>query len=233
MSLLESVTSKHGGTPEVREARRLFLYGGADGVRVLKVERLAELSGAHPQSIRKWVPAWEADLEKIVSNSSEFGQVMRLNAETLAKHEADCMFFRSRIDAQVAEIEQVPAMEKSLLEAVRRVADCGNPEAADLAVALLAKFFECGSYRRTAEAHLLKLQGHWAKLAGIESLQAVAETREKTLATGRAKLALRAEEAAGVPGPDGARVAGSSGPAGGVFAKRAPASPGPVLDSEV
>ncbi len=60
-------------------------------------------------------------------------------------------------------------------------------------------------------------------MAGIESLQSVAETREKTLASGRAKLRLRAEEAAGMAGPDGARVIGSGGSAGGVFAKRVPA----------
>jgi len=233
MSLLESVTSKHGGTPEVREARRLFLYGGADGVRVLKVETLARLSGAHAQSIRKWVPAWEAELEKIVSNSSEFGLEMRLNAETLAKHESDCMKIRSCIDAQLLEIEQIPKIERELLMAVKRISDSGNPEAADTAVSLLARFFEAGNYRRTAEAHLLKLQSHWSKMAGIESLQSVAETREKTLASGRAKLRLRAEEAQGQAGPDGARAIGSGSSAGGVFAKRSPAPVELVGDDEV
>ena len=64
-------------------------------------------------------------------------------------------------------------------------------------------------------------------MAGVESLQAVAETREKTLATGRAKLALRREDAEGMVGDgSGARLAGS-GAAGGVFAKRALA---PVVD---
>ena len=58
-------------------------------------------------------------------------------------------------------------------------------------------------------------------MAGVESLQAVAETREKTLATGRAKLALRREESEGMAGDgSGARPVGS-GAAGGVFAKRA------------
>lgn len=149
---------------------------------------------------------------------------MRLNAETLAKHESDCMKIRSCIDAQLVEIEQIPKIERELLMAVKRISDSGNPEAADTAVSLLARFFEAGNYRRTAEAHLLKLQGHWSKMAGIESLQSVAETREKTLATGRAKLRLRAEEAQGQPGPDGARVVNSAGSAGGVFAKRAPAA---------
>ena len=32
-------------TPEVREARRLFLYGDGDGRRVLNVAKLAELAG--------------------------------------------------------------------------------------------------------------------------------------------------------------------------------------------
>ena len=214
-------------TPEVREARRLFLFGNGDGKRVLNVARLAEMAGCHIQSIHKHLPTWEAENEKIVCNSSENGLGLRLNAETLKKHESDKAFFRRQIDLQVLEIERLPALENSLLDLVRIIANSGNPEAADAANLMLGRFFETVASRKSAEAHLLKLQSHWSKMAGVESLQAVAETREKTLATGRAKLALRREEAEGMAGDGSQARAIGSGAAGGVFAKRVPA---PVVE---
>lgn len=211
-------------TPEVREARRLFLFGNGDGRRVLKVEDVARLSGCHQNTVRRHLPAWEAEAEGIVAASEENSLPMRLNAETLRKHESDKSFIRRQIDTQLAEIESLPKLQDTLLNLVRSIAECGNPDAGEQAAALLGRFFETVGNRKVMEAHLLKLQAHWAKMAGIESLQAVAETREKTLATGRAKLALRREEAAGEPGPDGARLANAPA-SGGVFAKRAPAAP--------
>lgn len=228
----------HGGkTPEVREARRLFLFGNGDGKRVLNVARLAEMAGCHIQSIHKHLPTWEAENEKIVCNSSENGLGLRLNAETLKKHESDKAFIRRQIDLQVLEIKRLPVLEKQLLNLAQVIA-AGNSEAGEVACELLGRFFETIGARKSAEAHLLKLQSHWSKMAGVESLQAVAETREKTLATGRAKLALRREEAEGMPG-DGsqARPVGGGAAAGGVFAKRSPAAVvelvGDVSDDEV
>jgi len=219
---------KHGKTPEVREARRLYLYGGGDGRRVLNVATLAEAAGCHAETVRRWLPTWEAEAESILTNTPENGLVMRLNAETLAKHESDCMKIRSCIDAQLAELERLPRLEKQLLSIAGACAKSQNDAgAAEAVLALVQSFIGLHGGRKAGELHLLKLQAHWSKMSGIESLQSVAETREKTLASGRAKLRLRAEEAQGQAGPDGARVIGSGGSAGGVFAKRVPA-PAPV-----
>lgn len=213
-------------TPEVREARRLFLFGNGDGRRVLKVERLAELAGCRIESIRRHLPGWEAEAEEIAAKSSEIGDIWRLNAESLRKHESDKAFIRGQIDSQVAEIKQLPVLEKQLFNVAKSLAD-HNPEAAETAVSLIRAHLDTVASRKAAEAHLLRLQSHWAKMAGIESLQAVAETREKTLATGRAKLALRREEDSGAAG-DGSQARPVGGAAaGGVFAKRSPA---PVVD---
>jgi hypothetical protein len=223
MSAQDLISSK-GGSPEVREARRLFLFGGGDGRRVLRVETLAEMAGCHVQSIRRWLPAWEAEAEKMSASSSDFGLEMRLNAETLAKHESDCMKIRSCIDAQIVELERLPILEKRLLSIADACAKSqSDAGAAEAVLSLVQSFIGLHGSRKAGEIHLLKLQSHWSKMAGIESLQSVAETREKTLASGRAKLRLRAEETAGASGPDGARVIGSGSSVGGVFAKRSPA----------
>jgi hypothetical protein len=224
----QDLISSKGGSPEVREARRLFLFGGGDGRRVLRVETLAEMAGCHVQSIRRWLPAWEAEAEKMSASSSDFGLEMRLNAETLAKHESDCLHIRRKIDAQLAELERLPALEKQLLSIADACARSQNDAgAAEAVLSLVQSFIGLHGSRKAGEIHLIKLQSHWSKMAGIESLQSVAETREKTLASGRAKLRLRAEEAQGMAGPDGARVIGSGGSAGGVFAKRVQA---PAVD---
>lgn len=210
-------------TPEVREARRLFLYGDGDGRRVLNVAKLAELAGCHVDSIRRHLPTWEREAEEITANSSENGFQLRLSSLALAKFESDRDFIREQIDSQVAEIKRLPVLEKQLLNLAQVIA-AGNSGAGEVACELMSRFFETIGARKSAEAHLLKLQSHWSKMAGVESLQAVAETREKTLATGRAKLALRREEAEGMAGDgSGARPVGS-GAVGGVFAKRAPAA---------
>jgi hypothetical protein len=191
---------------------------------VLNVERLAKLAGCHVETVRRWLPAWEAEAEAVLANTPENGLVMRLNAETLAKHESDCMKIRSCIDAQVVELERLPLLEKRLLSIAEACAKSqSDAGAAEAVLSLVQSFIGLYGSRKAGEIHLLKLQSHWAKMAGIESLQSVAETREKTLASGRAKLRLRAEEAQGQAGPDGARVIGSGSSAGGVFAKRSPA----------
>jgi hypothetical protein len=216
--------TRHGKTPEVREARRLYLFGSGDGQRVLNVDRLAKLAGCRVETIRRHLAAWEAEADKLAANSAENGLVFRLNAETLAKHESDCMKIRSCIDAQIVELERLPILEKRLLSIADACAKSqSDAGAAEAVLSLVQSFIGLHGSRKAGELHLLKLQSHWAKMAGIESLQSVAETREKTLASGRAKLRLRAEEAAGMAGPDGARVIGSGGSAGGVFAKRVPA----------
>ena len=213
-------------TAEIRTARLLFLYGSGDGHRVLRPDRLAEMVGCHPESIRKHLPAWEVEAEAILAKTGENGLGLRLNAETLKKHESDCMTIRSCIDAQVVELQHIPALEKKLLSIAKALSE-HNPDAGEAVLALVQSFVGLHGSRKAAEAHLLKLQSHWSKMAGVESLQAVAETREKTLATGRAKLALRREEAEGLPGDGSQARPVGSGAAGGVFAKRVPA---PVVE---
>lgn len=213
-------------TPEVREARRLFLYGAGDGRRILKVEDVARMSGCHQNTVRRHLPAWEAEAEGIVAASEENGFNLRLSSLALAKFESDRTFIREQIDSQVAEIKRLPVLEKQLLDLVKRISSQNN-DAGEHVSALLGSFFETVANRKAMEAHLLKLQSHWSRMAGIESLQAVAETREKTLATGRAKLALRREEAS-EGSADGSQARLATPAAGGVFAKRA--SPARVVE---
>jgi hypothetical protein len=219
MSAVGEIT-KHGKTPEVREARRLFLFGGPDGVRVLKVERLAEMSGAHVQTVRRHLAAWEAEAEAMLAQSSENGFRLKLNAETLAKHEKDVMFLRKSLDSMLLEASALPDLLGSLRDVVQRFLSSGDKDAYEVAADAFARYLKTFGTRESLNSQILALQKRWKECAGIESLQSVAETREKTLASGRAKLRLRAEEAQGMAGPDGARAIGSGGSAGGVFAKR-------------
>lgn len=222
-------------SPGVHAAKQAFLYGRGDGRRVLRVEDLADIGGIHPETVRRHLPSWQVEAEEILAKSSESGISLRLSKLALAKFESDRDFIREQIDTQAAEIKQLTKLQPLLLDLARRVAD-RDESAGEAISSLLSSFFDTVGNRKAMEAHLLKLQSHWGKMAGIESLQAVAETRERTLATGRAKLALRREEA-GEAGGDGSGARLASPAAGGVFAKRAAAprvlEVGEVSDDEV
>lgn len=223
MSAMGAITG-HGKTAEVREARRLFLYGGADGRRITSTEELATLAGCHVASVRRYLPAWEKEHEANLCGASENAFQLRLNAETLAKHEKDVMFLRKSLDSMLLEASALPDLLGSLRDVVQRFLNSGDKDAYEVAADAFARYLKTFGTRESLNSQILALQKRWKECAGIESLQSVAETREKTLASGRAKLRLRAEEAQGQAGPDGARVIGSGSSAGGVFAKRSPAA---------
>ena len=232
--MLRAMAASIMKTAEVRAARQLFLFGAGDGKPVRHVATLAEMAGVHIQTIQKHLPAWEAEAEAILSNSSEIGFRLKLNAETLAKHENDVMFLRKSLDSMLLEASALPDLLGSLRDVVQRFLNSGDKDAYEVAADAFARYLKTFGTRESLNSQILALQKRWKECAGIESLQSVAETREKTLASGRAKLRLRAEEAQGQAGPDGARVIGSGGSAGGVFAKRSPAPPVDVVgDDEV
>ncbi len=122
------------------------------------------------------------------------------------------------------EASALPDLLGSLRDVVQRFLNSGDKDAYEVAADAFARYLKTFGTRESLNSQILALQKRWKECAGIESLQSVAETREKTLASGRAKLRLRAEEAQGQAGPDGARVIGSGSSAGGVFAKRSPAA---------
>lgn len=210
-----------GRTPEVREAKRLFLYGAGDGVRILKVERLAEMAGCHVATIRRHLPAWESECEQIISGTSENGLNLALSAETLANYRKDLSFIRNLAESAQIDLKTLGDTVALLRSFVAEFRAAGaDKDSIEAALSVLSAWSSTSAKKQALESHALALQKRWQSMAGIDSLQTVAETREKTLATGRAKLQLRAEDGEAGKGEGGSGATPASG-RGGVFAKRA------------
>ena len=66
-----------------RYARELFLHGEGDGKRIVNIDKLSELSGVSPSTIRNWLPVWERESKSIVANAQKPGFSIELTIEKL------------------------------------------------------------------------------------------------------------------------------------------------------
>lgn len=64
----------------------------------------------------------------------------------------------------------------------------------DKAVTLFDRYLRASLNKQSLRTQFLALQRQYTKLSGVEALLDVAVTREKTIATGKAKIELKAQE---------------------------------------
>lgn len=176
---------------ETRHARQLFLYGGGDGNRVTSVAALVKASGVHENTIRRHLPTWEAEFEEILSSSGGPALALSLSAKELSLHKSDMLHLRSQIQQVKWESDNLEGLIARLEELVERFA--GTDES-DKAVILFDRYLRASLNKANLRSQFLQLQRQYTKLSGVEGLMDVALTREKTIATGKAKLDLKAGE---------------------------------------
>jgi DNA-binding SARP family transcriptional activator len=109
-------------------------------------------------------------------------------------HRETTATLESWIAEEKLEIKRLPKLI-NLLESTLEAFIEADPKDYKQALGLYKAFMQTHATKKAKQAHLVMLQRAWKENAGIDSLQTVAETREKTLAAGRAKLQLRAEGA--------------------------------------
>lgn len=217
------------GTKQLRAnievARQAFIFGMGDGQPVVNPERLAEIGECTRDTIQKHLPDWIKQREDLLTNSGmpgNGGLLLRLSEETLASLRFDTDFARQRVDELKAESKTARKVI-SLLESVLTEFSKGAStlETAEL-LSLVSTFTSVHATKKSIDSNFLAMHKHWTKLAGVDSLMTVAETREKALATGRAKLTVTKEASdAGLNGGEPPKPA-----IGGVFGMRR----GPVVD---
>lgn len=183
----------------VEVARQAFLYGQGDGIPVVNVKRLAEIGDVTEATINRWMPGWLKQREEILvsSGSSDFGLV--LSGETLTQHRKNTEFLKEQHDSLAAELKLIPKLHE-FLEKVLDAFVSAPEKDYDQALKLFNAYHRNAGNARSIQSQFIAVQRAWKENAGIDSLQAVAEAREKTLATGRAKLDVKREEGAGNPG---------------------------------
>lgn len=208
--------------PGVHMARQAFLYGDSTGNPVTNVARLAEIAECHENTIRAHLPKWVVEREEIVAGGNEAGLSLHLSKETLARHKSDLEFIRAKLDETQLEIERLPLITEQLegwLAAFRE-------DDADKAVRMFNSYIRTSLNKKALITLFQSLHRQWTQYAGIDSLTVVAEAREKAMSVGRAKIALKAEEAR-PQGPDSATPA-----AQGRFGHLVETTPAPILEDD-
>ncbi len=181
-----------------RVARQAFLYGEGNGRRVLDVKRLAEIGGLNEATVRRWLPGWEQELENDLRGSTENGIKLHLSAEILREHRKHELFFRNSLNETIQADKEAGELASVLRRAIREAA-VHDKDAAEAVLSQVNAFCNMVASKKTLQTQAVMLKKAWNEASGMSGAMAVAETREKTLATGRAKLEIQRE--AGPPDP--------------------------------
>lgn len=180
---------------EYHLARQLCIYGDGDGKPIANVERLAELSGLHVNTIRKYVEGWIQEREDFVTQSSTQGLALKLSAENSAKHSKDCDLLRNEMDQVAWELSNLNSIIAKFEGFINRFNNA-DPEQIQLALGTFDSLIKASLNKQSLRGSFLTLQARWVKLMGIEALMDVATTKAKSDATLASKLDARKAEAA-------------------------------------
>lgn len=197
---------------ETRAARTAYLFGTGDGVRITNAIKLAEQFGISLATVQTWIPRWEKEFERIAAGAGETGLVLNLSDETLAEHKRHTASLLEMVGDVEKELVMLPKLTKLLEKALTEFVNSEEPKDYKEALALFNAFMRTHATTRAAQSQFVMLKKAWDSASGIIALQDVAVTREKTLATGRAKLQLRDESSENVkelpPALPGSRAGG-------------------------
>jgi DNA-binding transcriptional MerR regulator len=194
--------------PETRYAKQLWLYGAGDGAPVKNIPKLAELSGVTCETIRRYLPQWEKESTEILANTSEMGLAIVLSGEKVQQHEKDMLHLRNLVEANIWETTQLEEITAKL-EGWMDKFQGGDTETA---LRIFDSWQRASASKSGLQSQFLALQKQWTSLVGIVDLKDISVVKQKEIAKGQGKLAVKAMEAE--TGPTVRNVSGS-----GVFAR--------------
>lgn len=196
---------------EVVAARQLYLYGAGDGKRVLNVQGLAKLSGLHEKTVWKHLPGWQKEMEEMCAAGGKNVLALSLSKKTLDSHNSDMDFLRSEINSIKWEMDNLNTSIATLEDICENFSL--NSENGNEAIRLFEAYLRASANKGSLRTAFLAAEKRWVDLSGVVAMSEVQITREKTLATGRAKLDLKREE-------NSVGIRDSNVPISGVFARK-------------
>lgn len=194
---------------ETETARQLFLYGAGDGKRIISVKGLVEATGLHEQTIGKHMPKWKKEAEEILMKSSETGLGLALSAKQLEQHTKDMDALRDQLDQVKWELKTIEKITAKLEGWMDKFS--GDEGEQDKALRILEAWQRNCGQKSSLRSQFLALQKQWTNLSGVVDLKDIQVVKEKAMATGRARLALKKEETETAPK--------EANPATGIFAR--------------
>jgi hypothetical protein len=205
---------------ETRYAKQMFLHGDGNGAPVRNVARLSELSGVSGETIRKHLPEWEKEAAQLLASSSEVGLALVLSEEKLDQHSKDSAFMRNQLDKLKFEIETLEKMAVRLGEWM----DKFDGDQLDQALQIFDAWQRATGTESSLRGQFIAMKKLWDQKVGIDALQDIGMTRQKEIAKGQGKLAVKQMEAE--TGPTTRNVGAS-----GVFARPSDAGKVKALDA--
>lgn len=176
---------------QVVAARQLFLYGNGDGKRIIGAGALAEASGVHIETIRRWMPRWQKEYEEMLSHTSEGGLAIRLSADDMRNHSKDMDFLRNDLNSIKWEMDNLDETIAQLEGICNNFAL--NSENGERALAIFDSYLRASLNKSNLRRQFLTTQKQWAEMVGVVDLKDIQVTAQKALETGRAKLKIKSE----------------------------------------
>lgn len=198
------------GKAATESAKRMWLYGEGDGIRILDIQELVKKSGVCRSTIQNHMPKWKEELDTILKASSKLASpnILSLPNETLEKHKEDIDFIRGRLDKAKSELTALPSIISDLRDLVSQF--ISDEDKYDQAITLLDRYLRMSMNEKSLTKLFIDLKNVHDQKCGIDSLKAIQE------ATGKAAsvAALKAENPS-PQNPEGIQVV-----ANGVFKRR-------------
>lgn len=206
---------------ETRYARQLFLHGDGTGQPVRNVARLSKLSGVTDETLRKYLPEWEREAAELLASSSEVGLALVLSEEKLKQHEKDMLHLRNLVEANIWETERLEEITAKLEGWMDKFQD-GD---IDQALKIFDAWQRASGQKSGLQSQFLALQKQWTSLVGIVDLKDISVVKQKEIAKGQAKLAVK--QMGAETGPTTRNVGAS-----GVFARPSDAGKVKAIESQ-
>jgi hypothetical protein len=178
--------------PETRYARQLWFYGAGDGQPIKNIPKLSEASGVHVETLRKYLPAWEKEAESLLANTSEIGLAIQLSAEKLHLHNSDMSFLREQINQVKWEMENLAEITAKLENLTEKFSD--DPELLPEALQIFSLWLQGAGKQSSLRSQFLAMQKQWTSLEGIVDLKDIGVVKQKEIAKGQGKLAVKQME---------------------------------------
>jgi hypothetical protein len=157
---------------------------------VRNVARLAELSGVHENTIRRHLSEWEKEAQEIVASSSEWGLAIQLSEKNLEQHTKDSAFMRNQLDKLKFEIETLEKMAVRLGEWLDKF-DGGELVEA---LQIFGAWQQATGTESSLRGQFIAMKKLWDQKVGIDALQDIGVVKQKEIAKGQAKIAVKQME---------------------------------------
>lgn len=178
---------------ETAYAKQLFLYGNGDGKRIMNATKLAEMSGVHVETVRKWLPDWEREIEERLSGTTKAGLAIRLSERSFeaSMQALTCIENEmKKVQFELKKFDEITASLEKICENFSLNTDNG-----DRALELFQAYLQARGSKADLRRQLLAIHKHHAEHSGVSALREVQTTGAKALETARAKVAVKAETA--------------------------------------